>query len=132
MKDSSSGSTETAHTLDPSVAGDQRARELTRWAWLMIPGTALGALAAFVVGSLLMRATGTSEGELLTSSGIAGWISWVAVVALVMCAPLAGVVLAVRARRVGAGHRSTVALVLNAVVVTGIIIVSVGNVFTSP
>ena len=80
MKGSSSGSAETAHTPELSGTGDQRAHELTRWAWLMIPGTALGALAAFLVGSLLMRATGTPDGNLLTSSGIAGWISWVAVV----------------------------------------------------
>jgi hypothetical protein len=96
---------------------------------MMIPGTAVSALAAFFVGNLLMSATGTPEGNLLTSSGIAGWISWIVVVLLMLSAPLAGVILAVLARREGDHNRSTVALSVNAVFVAGIIFTSVANLF---
>ena len=74
-----------------------------------------------------MHATGTPEGQLLTSSGVGGWLSWVLVIVIMISAPLSGVVLALLARRVGGEGRTTLALVVNGVLAAGIAATSVGN-----
>jgi len=103
-------------------ATSQRARKLTNWAIAMIPGTGLSLLAAYFVGIGLMHATGTPEGELLTSSGFAGWVSWAVVTAIMVSAPTAGTILALRARREGSDNRSTLAFWVNALLLAGFVI----------
>jgi hypothetical protein len=100
---------------------------LTRVSLAMIPATAVSSLVALVVGTALMNATGTPEGQLLTSSGLGGWLSWVFVLLIMMSAPLAGVVLALVARRVGGESRTTLALTVNGVLAAGIALTSVAN-----
>ncbi|MDE3065666.1 MAG: hypothetical protein KGJ36_08340 [Acidobacteriota bacterium] len=100
----------------------------TRWALGMIPATLLGAVVAYVVGNLLMHATGTPEGALLTSSGLAGWVSWVAVLVLMMSAPIAGVVLALVGRRRQRSRRSDAALVVNAAIGGWFLVSAIANV----
>jgi len=114
--------------LEPSPASE-RARLLTRWSLRMIPATVLSLLMAFIVGNALMHATGTPEGTLLTSKGVAGWISWFVVLVVLLSAPLAGVLLAVVARREGGADRARLALVINAVLAGYLLISSVANLF---
>ena len=111
----------------PSPAQVARAAALTRASLVMIPATAVSSLIALVVGTTLMHATGTPEGQLLTSSGVGGWLSWVLVIVIMISAPLSGVVLALLARRVGGEGRTTLALVVNGVLAAGIAATSVGN-----
>ena len=95
----------------------------------MIPATLLSMLAGFVVGTALMHATGTPEGALLTSRGVAGWISWIVVLLVLLSAPLAGVILAVAARREGGTDRTRMALVINAVLAGYLFVSAVLNLF---
>jgi hypothetical protein len=105
-----------------TYATSQRARKLTNWALAMIPGTGLSLLVASLVGIGLMHATGTPEGELLTSSGFAGWVSWAVVTVLMVSAPTAGTVLSLRARREGGAKRSNLAFWVNALLLAGFVI----------
>ena len=93
----------------------------------MIPATAVSSLVALVVGTMLMNATGTPEGHLLTSSGVGGWLSWAFVLLIMMSAPLAGVILALLARHDGGEGRTTLALTVNGVLAAGIALTSVAN-----
>ena len=111
----------------PSPAQVARAAALTRLSLVMIPATAVSSLIALVVGTTLMHATGTPEGQLLTSSGVGGWLSWALVIVIMISAPLSGVVLALLARRVGGERRTTLAFVVNGVLAAGIAATSVGN-----
>lgn len=103
-------------------ATGRRARRLTNWALAMIPGTGLSLLAAYFVGIGLMHATGTPEGELLTSSGFAGWASWAFVTAIMVSAPTAGTILALKARRRGSDSRSALVFWVNALLLAGLVI----------
>lgn len=114
--------------LEPSNVSE-RARTLTRWSLLMIPATALSMLAAFFVGTALMHATGTPEGALLTSKGVAGWISWFAVNLVSLSAPLTGIFFALAARREGDTDRSRLALMINALLGGFMIVSAVVNLF---
>lgn len=100
----------------------------------MIPGTGLSLLAAYFAGIGLMHATGTPEGELLTSSGFAGWVSWVVVTALMASAPATGTILARKARREVSDKRTTLAFRVNALLLAGFvipaIISAIGSMFT--
>jgi len=93
-----------------------RAQRLTRWAWLMLPGTIISFVAAFAVGTLLMAALDVPEGELLPSAGARGWLA-AAVVGAIMLVPVGcGVVFALKAARCGGGTAARVALTLNGLV----------------
>ena len=113
---------------DARSSVDNGSGAATRWALRMIPTTALSVLVAFIVGNLLMHATGTPEGALLTSSGFAGWVSWVVVLLLMISAPLAGVVMAVVARRHDRGRRSSIALYVNGLLLLWFLLSSIANV----
>jgi hypothetical protein len=82
----------------------------------MIPATAIGVVAAVLLGNALMTATGTPEGELLISAGFAGWLAWIAVTLIMLSAPLVGVLLGLLARRPDGDSRATMALVINAAI----------------
>ena len=96
----------------------------------MIPASLVSAVLAFVLGTLLMTATGTPEGALLTSAGLGGWLAWAAVLLTFLSAPVAGVVLAILARRSGGGSSATVALVVNGCVAAYFAVSAVGNLFS--
>lgn len=102
------------------------ARVLTHWSWAMIPATALGVLAAVLLGNALMAATGTAEGELLTSAGLAGWCASFAVTLTMLAAPLAGVLLGLLARRKG-GTSATAPMLVNAAIAGAFALSAVGN-----
>ena len=95
----------------------------------MIPGTAVSLLLGFAVGTALMHATGTPEGQLLTSAGAAGWLSWFVVLLVMVSAPSAGLILALAARRTGGTARTSLALTINAVLVVYFVVSAVANLF---
>jgi hypothetical protein len=88
-------------------------------------------VAAFFVGNALMSATGTPEGLLLTSSGIAGKAAWVFVNLVLLSAPIAGVCLALLARRRGGSPRATTALVINSGIGAYLTLAAVANLLLS-
>jgi hypothetical protein len=93
-----------------------RAQRLTRWAWLMLPGTIISSGVAFVVGTALMAALDVPDGALLPSAGVRGWLA-AAVVGAIMLMPVGcGVVLALKAVRCGGGTAARVALTLDGLV----------------
>ncbi|MFC6239562.1 hypothetical protein [Longivirga aurantiaca] len=119
------GATPTRHQSQPR----RRSTTLTWWSLAMIPASVVSAVLAFVLGAVLMAATGTPEGALLTSAGLEGWLAWFAVLLTFLSAPVAGVVLAVLARRSGGGGRAILALVVNGCIAAYFVVSAVGNLF---
>lgn len=107
----------------------RRSTSLTWWSLAMIPASVVSAVLAFLLGALLMAATGTPEGALLTSAGLVGWLAWFAVMLTFLSAPVAGVVLAVLARRSGGDGKAILALVVNGCIAAYFALSAVGNLF---
>ena len=88
-------------------------RRLVRWSWAMLPMLVVSFALAYGSGTLLMRALGVPEGAILTTAGVAGWLAALLVLAVAASPLLAGVLLARRALRQGAGRAALVPLFLN-------------------
>lgn len=67
----------------------------------------------YLVGSALLDALGVAEGELLVEAGVVGVLAWAAMLVLVAMPSIVGVVLALRARRLGERRLGTLGIVLN-------------------
>lgn len=104
-----------------------RAQRLTKWALLMLPGTVISSVAAFVVGTLLMAALDVPEGGLLPSAGVRGWLAAVLVGAIMLVPVGCGVVFALRAVRCGGGRAARVALTLNGLVLGWLLAIQVAQ-----
>lgn len=119
------------HRSAKQGAAKPRSEVLATWAIAMVPGTLLSMVAAFFVGNALMSVTGTPEGRLLTSRGIAGMAAWVFVNLVALSAPIAGICLALLARRRGGSPRATTALVINSGIVVYLALAAVANLLLS-
>lgn len=91
---------------------------------LMLPMNALLLAPLSLIGSALQDALGLEEGELLPQAGTWGWIAAVLMVALLAAAPVAGVALGARARRLGERRLGTVGIVANVTIGAYLVLVS--------
>lgn len=91
---------------------------------LMLPVAALLLAPLYPIGSALQDALGLEEGELLPQAGTWGWIAAVLMVALLAAAPVAGVALGARARRLGERRLGTVGVVANMTIGAYLVLVS--------
>lgn len=90
----------------------------------MLPVAALLLAPLYPIGSALQDALGLEEGELLVEAGPWGWIAAVLMVALLAAAPVAGVALGARARRLGERRLGTVGVVANMTIGAYLVLVS--------
>jgi hypothetical protein len=86
-------------------------------AWAMVPGTAVSLALAAGAGYALMAALGVAEGDPLTSAGPLGAVAAVCLVACIVAPPVAGCVLARRARAAGSGGSAVAVFSVNALLV---------------
>jgi hypothetical protein len=112
------------------VPGEQttplrRATRLTRWAWVMLPMLVVSLGVGYGVGTSCLSVLGLQEGQLLMQAGPWGWSAALLVVMIVVLPSVAGVVLGRRAIREGAGRSAVGALVMNAVLLTYLILVQI-------
>jgi len=89
------------------------AHRLVRWSWGMLPLLVPSFVLAYGAGTLLMHALGVPETDLLSTTGVAGWLAALLVLAVAVAPLAAGVLLARRALRVGAGRAALVPLFVN-------------------
>jgi hypothetical protein len=91
---------------------------------LMLPANMLLLAPLYLIGSALQGALGLEEDELLPEAGTWGWLAAVLMVALLAAAPAAGVVLGVRARRLGERRLGAVGVVANLTIGLYLVLVS--------
>lgn len=95
-----------------------RGRRLARWSVLMLAAfVVVYVVTSFVGLSIVLPTLGLQEGDLfLSAHSVAGWSAAVVGWLLLGAAPVSGVWLGVRGRRLGAGATAVVGIVLNALV----------------
>jgi len=86
---------------------------LVRWSWAMLPLLLVSFVLAYGAGALFMHALDVPETGLLSTAGVAGWLAALVVVAVGVAPLMAGVLLARRALRLGAGRAALVPLFVN-------------------
>jgi MFS family permease len=86
---------------------------------LMVAATAVAAVVAGIVGTFLQFVVfDLGEQELLTEVGVWGYVAAVLLLALMVLPAVTGIVLGLRARRLGEHRRGTTGIIVNAVVAT--------------
>jgi hypothetical protein len=92
-------------------------RRVATQSLLMVAATAVAAVVAGIVGTLLQSVVfDLGEQALLTEAGVWGYVASVLLLALMVVPAVTGIVLGVRARRLGEHRRGTTGIVVNAVV----------------
>jgi len=90
---------------------------------LMVAGTAVALLVAGAVGTFLQVVVfDLEEQESIGHAGAWGYAAGFFLLALMMLPPLAGIVLGIRARRLGARRRGTAGFVVNVLIVAYLVI----------
>lgn len=95
---------------------DEQAHRLTRWSLAMIPIFVVVFIVTDVVGTfVVLPLLGLSEGDLfLFAHNAAGWVAEILLFLIGVLAPVAGVVLGVKALRRGGRAGAVAGLVVNA------------------
>jgi hypothetical protein len=85
----------------------------------MVAATVVAAVVAGIVGTFLQLVVfNLGDQELLTEAGMWGYVAAVLLLALMVLPAVMGIVLGVRARRLGEHRRGTTGIIVNAVVAT--------------
>jgi hypothetical protein len=85
----------------------------------MVAATVVAAVVAGIVGTFLQLVVfDLGDQELLTEAGMWGYVAAVLLLALMVLPAVMGIVLGVRARRLGEHRRGTTGIIVNAVVAT--------------
>jgi hypothetical protein len=85
----------------------------------MVAATVVAAVVAGIVGTFLQLVVfNLGDQELLTEAGMWGYVAAVLLLALMVLSAVTGIVLGVRARRLGEHRRGTTGIIVNAVVAT--------------
>ena len=94
-------------------------RRVATQSLLMVAATAVAAVVAGIVGTFLQFVVfDLGEQELLTEAGVWGYVAAVLLLALMVLPAVTGIVLGVRARRLGEHRLGTTGMIVNAVVAT--------------
>jgi hypothetical protein len=105
-------------------SGARPGRRLAIASLLMVPALAVSYVAAYVVGVAVQGAFGLAEDELLKEAGAGGVIAGFGVMLLAVAPQIAGVVLGVKARRLGERRLGTAGVVANAAIAAYLLLVS--------
>jgi hypothetical protein len=99
-------------------------RRLAISSLLMVPALFVSYLVAYFVGAAVMSALDLSEGDLLTEAGAWGVIAAVPLLLLVVAPQIVGIVLGVKARRLGERRLGTTGVIVNAAIGTFLLLTS--------
>lgn len=96
---------------------EDRGRRIATQSLLMVAATAVAAVVAGIIGTFLQFVVfDLGEQELLTEAGVWGYVAAVVLLALMALPAVRGIVLGVRARRLGEHRLGTTGMIVNAVV----------------
>jgi hypothetical protein len=94
-------------------------RRVATQSLLMVAATVAAAVVAGIVGTFLQFVVfDLGEQDLLTEAGVWGYVAAVVLLALMVLPAVTGIVLGVRARRLGEPRRGATGMIVNAVVAT--------------
>ena len=116
-----------AASLDRSrlPSGTRPGRRLAISSLLMVPALLLSYVAASFVGWGLMTALDLQEGDMLTEAGAWGVVAAAVLLVLVAVPQIVGIVLGVKARRLGEHRLGTAGVVVNATIAAFLLLGSV-------
>lgn len=98
-------------------------RRAGTWSLLMVVGTAVAILAAWAVGTFLQVVVfDLEEQESIGHAGAWGYVAGVFLLALMTLPALVGIILGIKARRLGERRRGTTGLVVNVLVAAYLVI----------
>jgi MFS family permease len=98
---------------------EEPGRRVATQSLLMVAATVVAAVVAGIVGTFLQLVVfDLGDQELLTEAGMWGYVAAVLLLALMVLPAVMGIVLGVRARRLGEHRRGTTGIIVNAVVAT--------------
>ena len=106
-------------------SGARPGRRLAISSLLMVPALLLSYVAAFFVGWGLMSALGLEECDMLTEAGAWGVVGAAFLLVLVAVPQIVGIVLGVKARRLGERRLGTTGVVVNAAIAGFVLLASV-------
>ncbi len=90
---------------------------------LMVPGTAIALIVAGAVGTFLQVVVfDLEEQESIGQAGVWGYVAGFFLLALIALPSLAGIILGIRARRLGERRQGTTAFVVNVLIVAYLVI----------
>ena len=116
-----------AASAGASGAADQdavRARSLATTSILMIPMLVVSAIVAAVFALFWLGRRDLDGSEPMSVQGGYGWMVWIVSTAILLIPVVIGVVFGFKARRLGAGRRAWVGIILNGVILIGYPILS--------
>jgi hypothetical protein len=91
-------------------------RQLAIFSLSMVPALAVFYVAAYLIGVALMNALGLAEGDMLPEAGVWGVVAAVCLLAFLAVPQIVGIVLGVKARRLGERRLGTSGVIANAVI----------------
>ncbi len=92
---------------------------------LMVPAQALSYVTAYFAGVALQDALGLAEDENLREAGVWGVVAGVFLIVLIIVPQIVGIVLGVRARRLGERRLGTTGIVVNAAIAAFLLLTGV-------
>jgi MFS family permease len=114
-----------------SPCTEEPGRRVAAWSLLMVAGTAVALLLAGVAGTFLQLVVfDLDEQESIGHAGAWGYVAGFFLLALMALPALAGIVLGVRARRVGERRRGTTGVLVNALIAACLVIPGVANILS--
>ncbi len=116
-------------TGQPIPAGS-RAHTLGVWSLLMIPFLLVSGAAGGILGFVILNANGLEGSEPMSVQGTPGWIAFVLSTTIFMLPMMVGVVLGLKARRLGERRLGTAAAVIDAVILVGFLTIAWVNQLT--
>ncbi len=107
---------------------EEPGRRVATWSLLMVAATAASAVVAWIVGTFLQFVVfDLEEQELLSEAGVWGYVAAFGLLALMVLPAVIGVVLGVRARRLGELRLGTTGIVVNGLIAVYFVLTAVGT-----
>jgi hypothetical protein len=109
---------------------EEPGRRAATWSLLMVAATVGAVVVAWAVGTLLQVVVfGLDDQERIGRAGTWGYVAGLFLLALMILPALFGIVLGVRARRLGERRRGTTGFVANALIAADLVIPGVAYIF---
>ena len=102
-------------------------RRLAISSLLMVPALLVFYVAAYAVGAALLSALGLAEGDMLRDAGSWGVLAAVFLIVLLAVPQIVGIVLGVKARRLGERRLGTAGVIVNAAIAGFVLLTSVAQ-----